>query len=479
VRYRFGVFELSPSHRVLRRDGQPVRLISRYFDLLLLLVRERHRVVTRQEIFDRVWADVVVSDGALTQAIRTIRRTLGDGPQAPQYIRTISRHGYQFVTDVQELTDDGPLDSQDPSPAPQLEPPPAGDAWSRPLSVLLREPPYASATEEERYDAAVALHELGTDEALRRLDERPGYQEARAILRDARWDAPSAGRVPLFGAHARLDVVIDVIALRIRRTARLASTRWLSAIAGGALAGGLAGIIGAVALGVAAVTGAIEANPAARPEAGIAIALTIIGIIAGALGASGIGGGLAAAEVLARSARPVALAAGAALGGVTAGSIANAGTRAVLRDIFGHDIPHLGGALEGLVLGAVIGGGYAIATRQLAQGGMAAPRGRARTNAAILTGIVAAFAGAGLALAGRALVGVSLDLVADVFTGSAVGLDPLARLLGEESLRPVTRTLVSAFEAFMLGSGITFGLTHRPALREPEGRRVTGVDARL
>ena len=74
-----------------------VRIIPRYFDLLLLLVEERHRAVSRQEIFDRVWADVVVSDGALTQAIRTIRRTLGDGSQASQFIRTVSRHGYQFV----------------------------------------------------------------------------------------------------------------------------------------------------------------------------------------------------------------------------------------------------------------------------------------------------------------------------------------------------------------------------------------------
>ena len=47
-----------------------VRLIPRYFDLLLLLVEERQRAVSRQEIFDRVWADVVVSDGALTQATR-------------------------------------------------------------------------------------------------------------------------------------------------------------------------------------------------------------------------------------------------------------------------------------------------------------------------------------------------------------------------------------------------------------------------
>ena len=67
-----------------------------------------------------------------------------------------------------------------------------------------------------------------------------------------------------------------------------------------------------------------------------------------------------------------------------------------------------------------------------------------------------------LALAGRHLVGSSLDLMAGTFAGSQVGLDPLARLLGEDSLRPITRTLVSGFEALMFGSGLAFGLTRRP-----------------
>ena len=109
MRFTFGTFVLSPGHRVLLKDGRPVRLIPKYFDLLVLLVAERQRAVTRQEIFDRVWADVVVSDGALSQAIRTIRRALSDGPQAAQFIRTVSRHGYQFVGDVVEVTDAGPL----------------------------------------------------------------------------------------------------------------------------------------------------------------------------------------------------------------------------------------------------------------------------------------------------------------------------------------------------------------------------------
>ena len=82
-------------------------LIPRYFDLLLLLIERRGQAVHRREIFDRIWADVSVSDSALSQAVRTIRRTLDDDPREPRFIRTVSRHGYRFVfPDVIEEEED-------------------------------------------------------------------------------------------------------------------------------------------------------------------------------------------------------------------------------------------------------------------------------------------------------------------------------------------------------------------------------------
>lgn len=99
--FRFGDFLLLPRERRLLRAGDEVALIPRYFDLLLFLVQERERVVSREEIFARVWRDVVVSDGALSQAVRTLRRALGDDPRSPRFLRTVSRFGYQFAaTDV-------------------------------------------------------------------------------------------------------------------------------------------------------------------------------------------------------------------------------------------------------------------------------------------------------------------------------------------------------------------------------------------
>jgi DNA-binding winged helix-turn-helix (wHTH) protein len=107
VRYRFSHFVVSPGRRVLVRDGRELPIIPRYFDLLVLLIERRREAVHKRDIFDRVWADVIVSDSALSQAIRTLRRTLGDDSREPQFIRTVSRHGYQFVfADVVEEEDE-------------------------------------------------------------------------------------------------------------------------------------------------------------------------------------------------------------------------------------------------------------------------------------------------------------------------------------------------------------------------------------
>lgn len=134
LRYRFSDFTLSPQQRLLVRDGQEVPLIPRYFDLLVLLVERRHEAVHRQEIFDRVWTDAVVSDSALSQAVRTIRRALGDDSREPRFIRTVSRHGYRFVfPDVVEESDDAPRAAPaEPDPPAPLSPArAAATAWPR------------------------------------------------------------------------------------------------------------------------------------------------------------------------------------------------------------------------------------------------------------------------------------------------------------------------------------------------------------
>ncbi len=477
-RFRFGPFTLSPAHRVLVREGVEVPLIPRYFDLLVLLVSHRHQAVSRHDIFDHVWKDVVVSDGALSQAIRTIRRALDDDPREPTFVRTVARHGYQFIyRDVCEEGDSGPLpkmarNTTRPQMAqtgrePQMtqtgrEPQMAQmtqialgviDHYAPLLDRLLRRGAWQTATEGDRREAAELLHGLGTAEALRRLDGLPGHAEARAILRDTRWDVAGAGEVPLIGSEAAMSAVLAVVRLRLRRAARVASSRWASASVGGAMAGVLAGSLGGVALWLV---------PESQAGLDVVLALALVGGVAGAIGAAGVGAGLAAAEALARSRRAVALALCGATGGAIVGGLGHQLGRAIASGVFGRDLSSAGGILEGLVIGAAAGIGYAMSTSPLPGGGMAAPRGQARTRTAIVTGGVCALAAVLLTLAGGHLVASSLDMMAAAFDGSKVGLAPIARLLGEEALRPVTRTLVSALEGLLFGAGMAFGLTHRP-----------------
>ncbi len=449
-RYRFGEFTLSPARRVLLRGGREVPLIPRYLDLLILLVRRRHEAVPRRDILDVVWSDVVVSDGALTQAVRSLRRALGDQSREPAFVRTVSRHGYQFVFQaVAEEPDEGPLDPAADAPAGAAE----TDPWEAALRRLLATGPVAASEEGEAEprEAAEALHALGTDEALRRLGQRPGHEAARALLRDTRWDVPGAGPVPLIGPPGGLTAARLLVGMRMRRALRLAGRRWTGASAGGAVAGLVGGGLGGLALVLA---------PGSSAPASVLVPLALVGALVGGLGAAGVGAGLAMAEALARSLRGLALVALGSLGGAVVGFAAHVIGRWTLAALFGHDLWMVGGGLEGLGLGAAAGLGYTLATPR-PEGGMAAPRGGERVMAALVAGLCCALAGMALTWAGRSLAGASLNAMARAFQGSQVGLTPLARLLGEREMGPVTRTVMAAYEGLLFGFGLILGLTRR------------------
>lgn len=440
-RYAFSGFVLSPGRRLLVREGREVPLIPRYFDLLLLLVEARGRAVTRREIFDAVWSDVVVSDGALSQAVRTLRRALGDDPREPAFIRTVSRHGYQFVAPgvVEEADGDGA------PPALRVVAEAGDDGFAAALERLLAPGPLDT---EERREAAETLHALGTARAL----EGATTARARALLRDTRWDVAGAGAVPLLGQPDLATTTLHLLRLRLRRALRVASRRWASGAAGGAATGLVAGLVGGLVL---------RFGPGAPGSAGLPAALGVVGLIAGGLGALGVGAGLAAAEVFARSSRRLALVVGGALGGGAIGALTHLVALATIQSLFGRDLSPTTGGFEGVVLGAAAGLGYATATR-VPEGGMASPHGGARGLVVLATGLCCAVAAIGLAAGGRYLGAMSLDLVAHAFPGSQVGIDPLARLLGEDVPGLVTRVVVSGWEGLMFGAGLALGLTRRP-----------------
>jgi DNA-binding winged helix-turn-helix (wHTH) protein len=108
--YRFDNFYLDGGNRRLLRDGQPVALNSKYLDVLLLLVSRRGQLVEKASIFEEIWSGVFVTDAALTQCIKDIRKQLGDDAANPRYIKTVPKHGYVFIGEVIACSpDESPL----------------------------------------------------------------------------------------------------------------------------------------------------------------------------------------------------------------------------------------------------------------------------------------------------------------------------------------------------------------------------------
>ena len=114
--FRFADFVLDPDDRRLSRDGVPVELNARYLDALSLLVRENGRLVSKDRFLDEVWRGVPVTDEALTQCIRSLRRQLGDDAARPSFIETVPKHGYRFIAAVEAI--DGAAPALAPTGAP-------------------------------------------------------------------------------------------------------------------------------------------------------------------------------------------------------------------------------------------------------------------------------------------------------------------------------------------------------------------------
>lgn len=102
-RLAFGPFCLAPGERLLTRDGKPVDIGGRSFDLLVVLTEQPGRVLSKRELLKRVWSDVVVEDGSLRFHMAGLRKLLGDGEGGARYIATQVGVGYAFVAPVERL----------------------------------------------------------------------------------------------------------------------------------------------------------------------------------------------------------------------------------------------------------------------------------------------------------------------------------------------------------------------------------------
>ena len=451
-RYRFNEFILSPRRRMLLRSGREQPLIPRYFDLLVYLIERRGEAVHRRDIFDRIWSDVIVSDSALSQAIRTIRRVLGDDSRESRFVRTVSRHGYQFVfADVVEEDDEGDWQVADATPADRVVPSPTALDPYEPLMQRVTRVAANAAEEEEQREAAEQLHALDTTEALRRIGTRPRHAFARALLRDTRWDAAESGPVPIFGEPSPVATARELVMLRLRRAAAVAAARW----AGASIGGGLAGLFGGAAGGLI-----LAAAPESAASFAVVPVLAILGACCGAAGGAGVGAGLSVAESIARSRRALALICGAAAGGALAGSAAQWLGRWTLAALVGVNID-VGGGVEGLVIGGAAGLGFGLATSD-SKGGLAAPRGRRRVIVAATTAAACGIAALALALSGRPLVGATIHQIAESSAGSQTNFTAVGRFIGEPNFGLLTAALVATGEGALFGLGVALGLARRP-----------------
>jgi Tol biopolymer transport system component/DNA-binding winged helix-turn-helix (wHTH) protein len=98
--YDFGPFRLDCAERVLLRDGQPVPLTLKAFDVLSLLVENSGHIVEKSELMNRVWAGSFVEEGNLKVTVSMLRKALADNNGSARYIETVPRRGYRFLAQV-------------------------------------------------------------------------------------------------------------------------------------------------------------------------------------------------------------------------------------------------------------------------------------------------------------------------------------------------------------------------------------------
>ncbi|HLM62157.1 MAG TPA: winged helix-turn-helix domain-containing protein, partial [Pyrinomonadaceae bacterium] len=101
--FSFGEFVIDPSRRLLFKRGEIVSLNPKALDLLLTLLENRGRVVSKNELLDKVWENQFVEENNLTVHIAALRKALGEKKNEHRYIVTVPGKGYNFVAQVQTI----------------------------------------------------------------------------------------------------------------------------------------------------------------------------------------------------------------------------------------------------------------------------------------------------------------------------------------------------------------------------------------
>jgi pimeloyl-ACP methyl ester carboxylesterase len=142
----FSDCELDLDRFELRRAGRLRPVEPQVFDLLAVLIRERHRVVPKEELLDTVWGNRFVSESALTSRVKAARQAIGDDGRSQRLIRTAHGRGYQFAASVDEVAPLDPVASASPAPpAQEIRFSTAGDGTRLAYAISGAGPPLVKA----------------------------------------------------------------------------------------------------------------------------------------------------------------------------------------------------------------------------------------------------------------------------------------------------------------------------------------------
>ena len=142
----FDCFQVIPHERLLLRNGQPVQLQHKAFDILLTLVRASGSLVEKDELMEKVWPDKIVEETNLTSYISQLRNVLGDNRANPKYIQTVPKMGYRFIAPVKEVQGNNTVVIRDSSNA-------------SPIIAEKQQQPRSDKTESQLEQSIVVLDE--------------------------------------------------------------------------------------------------------------------------------------------------------------------------------------------------------------------------------------------------------------------------------------------------------------------------------
>lgn len=488
----FGEFRLEAGERRLTLAGVPVELSGRYLDALLLLVGMPGELVSKDRFMAEVWRGIPVTDEALTQCIRSLRRALGDDAARPRFIETIPKYGYRFIAQVT------PEETVDRSDSPENEPLPAARGHEAERRGL------AAGPNAARLDGAAPERGLssrpsreGREEGNSKLDGNdtatphpsaasseptiavssastatrvpattptsapaaPAAPDPAPAPAPAPTPAPAAAPAPA-SAPAPAPVGSPTKAASINNRLKSGSLSnfcqesvaleprdqagWLLMTGAGLAGGAVAGLVGGLGYGLLAA-----GNPPAGTGAiSVVLVITCLCLLIGLLGGLGVGAGIAAARMVSGD-RLFPAMLGGALGGLLVGSLGRLVGLDAFALLVGSRPLAITGGSEGLLIGALAGAGAWLAQRQ----GSAALRMTALQGAGL-----GAAAGLLVVAGGGQMMAGSLAVLAESHPGA-----PLGSLLGAGTLSPLLRLLTGAIEgAVFIGAlSLAFALVRR------------------